>query len=66
MSAKKCGDAGRNCGVGQHKELLVMRRQHELIQEHHNVRENQRDVYDRIASGGIVVLERDEHESQAA
>jgi hypothetical protein len=61
LAAKKGGEVGWNHGVGQHKQLLVMGRQCELIEKHNHVREKECDVYDRIASGRIVVLERNEH-----
>jgi hypothetical protein len=56
---------GRNAGwdrrVGQFKRFGSARGQGILIEKYCNIREDERNVHDRITSGRIVVLEGYEH-----
>ena len=61
VAAESAADVGGDGGVGHHEGLVLVRRQSDLVEEHDDVRQNEKCIDDRIGPAWVQVFERDEH-----
>ena len=61
MAGESSADMRRNSGIGHDEGLALVRAQGDLVKKNDDVRQNEKDVDDRVGAPRVQVFDGDEH-----
>src|SRR5580692_7085776 len=61
VAGKGCADMRRNSGIGHDEGLTLVRTQGDLVKKNDHVRQNEKNVDDRVGAPRVEVFDGDEH-----